>query len=285
MQWIKILSLVHFFPGTLAVLIHGHASEKKTIAPLANISIQPSELSPFGHNCLCGEVLQEFASEKDDPIICQQACSATPQCHSFAVGKNKNKGLCSLFKQACFNLCFERTRTTDGLENDVYNLEKPCNHNCNCGSHLEEFPSGKGNYQLCHDACAANMDCASFGIWTDKNEGLCVLFDEYCVDDCPSPTNVADGFLNDVFNFADVRPDQHNCICGQVIEEHPTGKSTPDLCKDACLEVELCLSFALWTEKSPNAGTCSLYDNLCNVTCSNHVDDGFYNDVYNTMSG
>ena len=110
--------------------------------------------------------------------------------------------------------------------------------NCNCGSVLQVIFSGASSVAECRAQCAANENCVSFGLWTGANRGACGLFDQACPTDpnapCPSPTNVADGYTNDVFNMLDAgRASSTECVL-QSYENvfgtfHVTTASVPGL--------------------------------------------------------
>ena len=73
--------------------------------------------------------------------------------------------------------------------------------NCNCGAKIAKWTTGYQTPALCSQQCQANAQCVSFGIWTGINQGQCVLFDAVCGSSCPSPTNVGNGWTNDVYNM------------------------------------------------------------------------------------
>merc|ERR1719210_2745874 len=65
--------------------------------------------------------------------------------------------------------------------------------NCNCGTRVQQWATGKSTVDLCSKACESNAKCKSFGLWTKKSKssGYCALFDKVCTTTCPKPTNVA----------------------------------------------------------------------------------------------
>jgi len=72
--------------------------------------------------------------------------------------------------------------------------------NCNCGNRIAQWWGGRSTAQACAAECTARGSCLSFGLWTTNSKGHCALFDKFCEATCPTPTQVATGNTNDVYN-------------------------------------------------------------------------------------
>merc|ERR1712080_68712 len=91
---------------------------------------------------------------------------------------SNSAGYCALFDTACTSECPAPTNTAGGWFNRVYNKEfESAGENCNCGTRIAEWASGKETVALCNKACLDNADCASFGLWNDDSNsaGYCAF--------------------------------------------------------------------------------------------------------------